>query len=80
MSTIGWQVSPWPQWRTHWQVLHAWPPGAQWMLLSSLTVCLTVLGNVWWSADAWQTWWQADEELQRLDEEASRLLLQAQAL
>ena len=80
MSGFALYMSPWPQWRSHWHVWHAWPPGAQWLLLSSVSVCFTVLGSLWWSADAWQTWWQADDELQRLDEEASRLLQQAQVL
>jgi len=80
MSAIRWQVLPWPQWRTHWKVLHAWPPGAQWLLLSLMSVSFTVLGSVWWSADAWQSWWQAEEELQRLDEEVISLQQQASGL
>jgi len=80
MSAIRWQVSPWPQWRTHWQVLHAWPPAAQWLLLSLVSVSFTLLGSVWWSADAWQSWWQADEELQRVGDEISSLENQALAL
>jgi len=70
-TAVRWQT-PWPQWRSHWQVLHAWPPGAQWLLLSLLSVCMTIAGSVWWSAEAWQAWWQAEEQLQQLDEEISR--------
>ena len=72
MSTgIRWQT-PWPQWRSHWQVLHAWPPGAQWLLLLLLSVCMTAAGSLWWSFEAWEIWWQADEQLQQLDEDINR--------
>ena len=69
MNTIVRWQTPWPQWRSHWQVLHAWPPGAQWLLLSLFSLCMTAAGSGWWSAEAWETWWQADEQLQQLDEE-----------
>ena len=67
-TAVRWQT-PWPQWRSHWQVLHAWPPGAQWLLLSLLSLCMTAAGSWWWSSEAWETWWQAEEQLQQLDEE-----------
>ncbi len=70
-TTVRWQT-PWPQWRSHWQLMHAWPRGAQWLLLSLLSVCMTIAGSVWWSAEAWQVWWQAEEKLQQLDEEIYR--------
>ena len=72
MSTVVRWHTPWPQWRSHWQVLHAWPPGAQWLLLSLLSVCLTAAGSCWWSSEAWDVWWQADEQLQQLDEDILR--------
>jgi len=57
----------WPQWRSHWRVLHAWPLSAQAVLLSVLTLLMS-LGLSWQvSGPAWSTWWQAQER----EEEAS---------
>ena len=70
-TVVRWQT-PWPQWRSHWQVLHAWPPGAQWLMLSLISVCMTAAGSFWWSSEAWEIWWQADEQLQQLDEDILR--------
>ncbi len=51
----------WPQWRSHWRVLHAWPLSAQAVLLSVLTLLMS-LGLSWQvSGAAWSTWWQAQE-------------------
>ena len=51
----------WPQWRSHWRVLHAWPLSAQAVLLSVLTLLMS-LGLSWQvSGPAWSTWWQAQE-------------------
>ena len=72
--------SPWPQWRSHWHVLHAWPPLAQWLLLVPLSVGLTLSVSAWWSADAWQAWWEADEEWQQLEDELHTLQQQAAQL
>ncbi len=51
----------WPQWRSHWRVLHAWPLSAQAVLLTVLTLLMS-LGLSWQvSGPAWSTWWQAQE-------------------
>lgn len=60
MNTL-WR-SPWPQWRSHWHVLHAWPASAQALVLIGLTACLTTLMSAVYSGEAWQSWWQAEEE------------------
>ena len=60
MSTRGWR-SPWPQWRTHWHVWHAWPLVAQALLLSLGSLCLSAVGSGLWSTQAWQDWWHAAE-------------------
>ena len=56
--------SPWPQWRSHWHVLHAWPASAQGLVLSALSLCFTALLSVVYSNEAWLAWWQAEEEAQ----------------
>ena len=60
MSGFGWR-SPWPQWRTHWHVWHAWPLLAQALLLSWCGLCAIAVGSGYWSNEAWQTWWSAEE-------------------
>lgn len=51
----------WPQWRSHWRVLHAWPLSAQAVLLTVLTLLMSA-GLSWQvSGTAWSTWWQAQE-------------------
>lgn len=67
----------WPDWRSHWRVLHAWPLSAQTVLLSVLTLLMS-LGLSWQvSGEAWLTWWQAQER----EAQAARVLqtLQQQA-
>ncbi|NQW66562.1 MAG: hypothetical protein HQ455_05060 [Burkholderiales bacterium] len=60
----------WPQWRSHWRVLHAWPLSAQAVLLTVLTLLMS-LGLSWQvSGPAWSTWWQAQE----LEAQASQTL------
>ena len=66
----------WPQWRTHWNVLHAWPPGAQALALGFLTLCLTVAGSWHVSSLAWQTWWEQDEQHAQSQQETDTLSLQ----
>ena len=61
MKSLNWQ-SPWPQWRTHWHVWHAWPLLAQALLLFGLGLCAGAMGSWYWSAQAWQAWMYADEE------------------
>ena len=62
----------WPQWRSHWRVLHAWPLSAQAVLLGVL-ILLVSLGLSWQvSGQAWLTWWQAQER-----EEEAQLSLQS---
>ena len=60
MSGFGWR-SPWPQWRTHWHVWHAWPLLAQALLLSWCGLCAIAVGSGYWSNEAWQAWWSAEE-------------------
>jgi len=51
----------WPQWRSHWRVLHAWPLSAQAVLLTVLTLLMST-GLSWQvSGPAWSAWWQAQE-------------------
>ena len=56
-------MQTWPQWRTHWHVLHAWPPGAQALLLVFVSLCLVVAGSWQVSSVAWQTWWDRDAQM-----------------
>jgi len=60
MSPFVWR-SPWPQWRTHWHVWHAWPLSAQVCLLSLAGLFLSAMGSWYNDEDAWQTWWHAAE-------------------
>ncbi len=51
----------WPQWRSHWRVLHAWPLSAQAVLLTILTLLMSA-GLSWQvSGPAWSAWWLAQE-------------------
>jgi len=63
----------WPQWRSHWRVLHAWPMSAQSMLLSAMALLMSLWLSWQVSGQAWLTWWQA----QQREEDA---LLQLQTL
>jgi hypothetical protein len=55
----------WPQWRSHWRVLHAWPVSAQVVLLSGVTLLMSLWLSWQISGEAWLTWWQAtDREAQ----------------
>lgn len=57
----------WPQWRSHWRVLHAWPLSAQAVLLGVLTLLMS-LGLSWQvSGEAWLTWWQAQEREEEVE-------------
>ena len=54
--------SPWPQWRSHWHVWHAWPASAQGLVLVAASGIITA-GLSWLcDSEAWQTWWQAEDE------------------
>jgi len=61
----------WPQWRSHWRVLHAWPLSAQAVLLGVLTLLMSLVLSLQVSGQAWLTWWQAQER-----EEEAELSLQ----
>ena len=61
MKKLNWQF-PWPQWRTHWHVWHAWPVLAQTLLLTVFTICFSALGSWYGSAQAWQAWMDAEQE------------------
>ena len=50
----------WPQWRSHWRVLHAWPLSAQAVLLTGLSLLMSLWLSWQISGEAWLTWWQAD--------------------
>ena len=73
--SLRWKLGAlwWPQWRSHWRVLHAWPLSAQCLLLSALALLMSLWLSWQVSGQAWSTWWQA---LQR-EEDA---LLQLQTL
>ncbi len=73
-------MQTWPQWRTHWHVLHAWPPGAQALVLIFVSMCLVVSGSWQVSSEAWQTWWEQDAKVLQWEEELQALLLQATQL
>ena len=66
----------WPQWRTHWNALHAWPPGAQALALGFMSLCLTVAGSWHVSSMAWQTWWDQDEQYAQWQQETQALAFQ----
>lgn len=54
----------WPQWRSHWQVLHAWPVSAQVAFLTVLTGVMTLWLSWLVSGEAWQTYTQSQEREQ----------------
>ena len=66
-------MQTWPQWRTHWHVLHAWPPGAQALVLVFVSLCLVVAGSWHVSSEAWQTWWEQDAQVLQWEEELQAL-------
>ena len=79
MNAWTWR-SPWPQWRTHWHVWHAWPWGAQALILGVCGLCLSAAGSCLWSNDAWQAWWQADETDAELQNQLAQLHTQLRQL
>lgn len=72
--------SPWPQWRSHWHVPHAWPPLAQWLLLLVLGLVVTLAVTAYGSQEAWQAWWDGQEEFEQLEQDLQATQQQAQAL
>jgi Tfp pilus assembly protein PilP len=60
MSRLRWQ-SPWPQWRTHWHLWHAWPLLGQALLLFTIGVVASGLISWYWSSSHWQAWLSAQE-------------------
>ena len=71
--------SPWPQWRSHWHVLHAWPASAQALVLMLFSVCLCGAVSMLYSSDAWQAWWQAEEDAVAWQQSIQQLQTQLQA-
>ncbi len=61
-----WGQSPWPQWRSHWHVWHAWPCLAQALVLCAASMCLTGWGSFYLSADLWRAWWQHPQAQQAM--------------
>jgi hypothetical protein len=51
----------WPQWRSHWRVLHAWPLSAQCLLLSACALLMSLWLSWQVSGQAWLTWWQSQQ-------------------
>jgi len=66
----------WPQWRSHWRVLHAWPVSAQAVMLTGVTLLMSLWLSWHVSGDAWCTWWQAS--LREAQAEQQRQALQQQ--
>jgi len=56
-----WGAHAWPQWRSHWRVLHAWPLSAQGLLLSAMALLMSLWLSWQVSGQAWLTWWQAQQ-------------------
>ena len=56
-----WGARGWPQWRSHWRVLHAWPLSAQCLLLSAMALLMSLWLSWQVSDQAWLTWWQAQQ-------------------
>ena len=77
-ALINWLMSPWPQWRTHWRVWHAWPMGAQALLLSLCSLVTVLAGSVWVSAQAWESWWQSQDRAQQIQQDMQMLQQQVQ--
>ena len=71
-------MAPWPQWRTHWNVWHAWPLGAQVLLLSVGSLCGVVAGSLWVSAEAWDQWWHAQDIWRQTQQDMDLLQRQVQ--
>lgn len=79
MSGFVWR-SPWPQWRTHWHVWHAWPLLAQVLLLSWCGLCASAVGSGYWSNEAWQAWWHAEETDAEQQQQRAQLQTQLRQL
>ena len=56
-----WGAHAWPQWRSHWRVLHAWPLSAQCLLLSAMALLMSLWLSWQVSGQAWLTWLQAQQ-------------------
>jgi hypothetical protein len=61
---MHWADAWWPQWRSHWHVMHAWPVSAQVLFLGFLTLCMTLWLSWLVSGEAWQTYAQTQEREQ----------------
>ena len=79
MTLINWQ-SPWPQWRTHWHVWHAWPALAQALVLSTCCICTSTAGSWFWSNQAWQAWMSAEDTEAQMQEQLAQLHTQQRQL
>lgn len=79
-SIVDRLMAPWPQWRTHWRVWHAWPLGAQMLLLSLGSLIAVAAGSVWVSAEAWNHWWHAQDSWQQTQQDMDALQRQVQQL
>lgn len=71
--------SPWPQWRSHWHVLHAWPASAQALVLVLLGLLLTAGVSALYSQEAWQSQWTAEEDAVAWQSQMAQLQPQLQA-
>ena len=82
-----WGAHAWPQWRSHWRVLHAWPLSAQGLLLSAMALLMSLWLSWQVSGQAWLTWWQAQQreedtwlQLQNLQQQVDQHLQRVAAL
>ena len=82
-----WGAHAWPQWRSHWRVLHAWPLSAQGLLLSVMALLMSLWLSWQVSGQAWLTWWQAQQreedawlQLQSLQQQVDQHLQRVAAL
>lgn len=82
-----WGAHAWPQWRSHWRVLHAWPLSAQGLLLSAMALLMSLWLSWQVSGQAWLTWWQAQQreedawlQLQSLQQQVDQHLQRVAAL
>ena len=82
-----WGAHAWPQWRSHWRVLHAWPLSAQGLLLSAMALLMSLWLSWQVSGQAWLTWWQAQQreedaglQLQSLQQQVDQHLQRVEAL
>ena len=73
-------MQTWPQWRTHWHVLHAWPAGAQALVWVFLSLSFMVAGSLQVSSVAWQTWWEQEEQALEWQQALDDLQLQVNQL